>query len=191
MSNMSNIVSRQLNWLLNPINHLLNDPAVTDIHINGPGEDGQTPVFVKRGAERAIEIVPYTMRDLENIGVNAAALNRQDIAEDVPFCSTKFPGGQRVQLVRSPACPASQYAIAVRRPSAKAATPEELEQRGVFSSTRSSEVVRSAPRAVVTTMLEMKQAGRFRELLELAVANGFTVLWAGMVGTGETYNLII
>lgn len=189
MNDMTDIVARQLNWLLRPLDHLLSDPAVTDIHINAPGPNGQTPVFVKRGAERSVETVPLTMRDLENIGINAAALNRQDIAEDVPFCSTKFPAGQRVQLVRSPACPPSQYAIAVRRPSARTGTPEELERAGVFSRTRTSEAVRSAPRQVIADMLVLKRAGRFREMLELAVSNGLTVIWAGMVGTGKTYNL--
>lgn len=189
MNSMSNIVARQLNWLLRPLDHLLSDPTVTDIHINGPGPEGQTPVFVKRGAQRTIETLPLSMIDLENIGINAAALNRQDIAEDAPFCSTKFPAGQRVQLVRSPACPPSQYAIAVRRPSAKASTPEELERAGVFSRTKTSEAVRAAPRTVIADLLALKAAGNYRQMLELAVANGFTVIWAGMVGTGKTYNL--
>ena len=30
---MSGIVERQLTWLLRPIQHLLDDPAVTDLHI--------------------------------------------------------------------------------------------------------------------------------------------------------------
>lgn len=189
MSDMTAIISRQLNWLLRPIDHLLLDPAVTDIHINGPGPDGITPIFVKRGAVRSIETAPLTMRDLENIGINAAALNRQDIAEDAPFCSTKLPAGQRVQLVRSPACPPTQYAIAIRRPSAKTSTPEELEQQGVFSLTKPSDVIRSTSRQVIKDMLDLKAAGMYRQMLELAISNGLTVIWAGMVGTGKTHNL--
>lgn len=186
---MNSIIVGQLNWLLRPIESLLNDPTVTDIHINGATPEGITPVFVKRGGERSVFEVKLTMRDLENIGVNAAALNRQDIAEDVPFCSTKLPGGQRVQLVRPPALPPSQYAIAIRRPNARSSTPEELAKQGVFSMTRTAEQVRENPRKVITEMLALKEAGKFRELLEMAIANGFTVVWAGMVGTGKTHNL--
>jgi len=180
---------KQLEWLLQPIKYLLDDPLVTDIHINGAGVNNKTMVFVKRGAKRSVEIVNYSIQDLENIGINAAALNRQDISEDAPFCSTKLPQGQRVQLVRSPACPSNQYAIAIRRPSAKASTPEELEKNGVFSHTTTSEKIRSSPPSTIQDMIELKKSGRFREMLELAVKNGFTILWAGMVGTGKTYNL--
>ena len=108
---MSDIVSRQLNWLLRPIQPFLDDPTVTDIHINGPDPDGATTtLFVKQGAKRSRHKVPLTLVQLENIADNAAALMRQDIAEDAPFCATRLPGGQRVQIVRPPAVPEGRYA---------------------------------------------------------------------------------
>lgn len=187
---MSEIVRRQLEWLLRPIQAYLDDPTVTDIHINGPEPDGEnTTLFLKRGARRSEAVVPLTLRHLENIGDNAAALMRQDVAEDAPFCSTKLPQGQRAQIVRPPALPDGRYAIAIRRPSARSATPDELEKCGVFAETRTAETVRAQPRAIVTTLLEMKQAGKWKEMISLAIAHGFNVLWAGKVGTGKTYNL--
>ena len=187
---MSGHVAAQLNWLLRPIQPLLDDPRVTDLHINGPNPDGETTtVFVKRGAERDKEVVPLTLRHLENIGDNAAALSRQDVAEDAPFCSTKLPQGQRLQIVRPPALPTGRYAMAIRRPSARSATPDELVDAGVFSETLTAEAVRQAPRKVVLELLALRDAGKFREMIELAVRSGLNVVWAGMVGTGKTHNL--
>ena len=187
---MSSHVAAQLNWLLRPIQPLLDDPRVTDLHINGPNPDGETTtVFLKRGAERDKAVVPLTLRHLENIGDNAAALSRQDVAEDAPFCSTKLPQGQRLQLVRPPALPTGRYAMAIRRPSARSPTPDELVKAGVFSQTLTAEAVRQAPRSIVLELLALRDAGKFREMIELAVRNGFNVVWAGMVGTGKTHNL--
>lgn len=187
---MSSHVAAQLNWLLRPIQPLLDDPRVTDLHINGPNPDGETTtVFIKRGAERDKVVVPLTLRHLENIGDNAAALSRQDVAEDAPFCSTKLPQGQRLQIVRPPALPTGRYAMAIRRPSARSSTPDELVDAGVFSQTLTAEAVRQAPRSIVLELLALRNAGMFREMIELAVRNGFNVVWAGMVGTGKTHNL--
>lgn len=187
---MSPPAVRQLSWLLRPLQPLLDDPTVTDLHINGPDPGGETTtVFVKRGAIRSKETVPLSLRHLENIGINAAALMRQDIAEDAPFCSTRLPQGQRVQLVRPPAVPEGRYAIAIRRPAQQAPSIQDLIDYGLFSEVRTSETVRSQPRAVVQDMLEMKRAGRWAELITTAIQNGMNVVWAGMVGTGKTTDL--
>lgn len=187
---MSTIVSRQLEWLLRPIQHLLDDKSVTDLHINAPNPDGiTTNVFIKRGGVRTTEVVSLSMGQLENIGINAAALMRQDIADDVPFCSTKLPQGQRLQLVRSPAVPEGRYAMAIRRPTQKAATMQQLVDYGTFTEVRTAELVRTQPRRVITELLELKAAGRWPELIQMAIRNGLNVVWCGMVGTGKTYNL--
>lgn len=187
---MSDIVTRQLSWLLQPIQSYLDDPRVTDIHINGPNPDGETTtLFLKRGAERSQLVVPLSLRHLENIGDNAAAMMRQDVAEDAPFCSTKLPGGHRLQIVRPPALPDGRYALAIRRPAAKSSTPDELEAAGVFAETRTAEVVRTQPRAVVRDLAALKQAAKWKEMISLAIQHGFNVLWAGKVGTGKTHNL--
>jgi type IV secretion system protein VirB11 len=187
---MNDIISRQLNWLLRPIQPFLDDSTVTDIHINGPDPDGVTTrLFVKQGARRSQHKVPLTLNQLENIADNAAALMRQDIADDAPFCATRLPDGQRVQIVRPPAVPEGRYAMAIRRPSAKAASIQQLIDNGVFSEVRTAELVRTQPRPIVRELLELKAAQRWPELIALAIRNGFNVVWAGMVGTGKTYDL--
>ena len=187
---MSAIVSAQLAWLLHPIQPLLDDQTVTDLHINGINPDGETAnVFIKRGAVRSMDTVPLNLRMLKNIGDNAAAMMRQDVAEDVPFCAARLPQGQRVQIVLPPAVPHGRYALAVRRPAAKAATIQQLIDGGLFSEVRTSEAVRSQPRAVVRELLAMKAAGRWPEMISLAIRHGLNVVWAGKVGTGKTHDL--
>lgn len=187
---MSAIASRQLEWLLRPIQPLLDDPRVTDLHINGPDPEGNgTTVFVKRGSERDQIKAPLSLGVLENIGILAAAIMRQDIAEDAPFCSTRLPQGQRVQLVRPPAVPTGKYAIAIRRPSQTAPTIQQLGDYGLFSEVQTSEIVRAQPSSVVHDMLALKAAGKWSELLTMAIRNGMNVIWCGMVGTGKTTNL--
>ena len=187
---MSGVVARQLEWLLRPIQHLLDEQTVTDLHINAPNPDGETTnVFIKRDGVRTMEAVPLAMGQLENIGINAAALMRQDIAEDVPFCSTKLPQGQRLQLVRAPAVPEGRYAMAIRRPSQQAATIQQLIDYGTFSEVRTAELIRTQPRKVILELLELKAAGKWPELIQVAIRNGLNVVWAGMVGTGKTYDL--
>jgi type IV secretory pathway ATPase VirB11/archaellum biosynthesis ATPase len=116
-----------LRWLLRPIDGLLTDPAMTDLYINGPGE-GQC--FVERGHGVERITLPYTFDDLEDLAINAAALTRQDIAEDVPLVSTRFPDGHRVQIVRPPAIADNQFAFSIRQPRRETWTPSDLARGG-------------------------------------------------------------
>ena len=119
-----------LRWLLRPMEALLADPAMTDLYINGPGEGR---CFVDRGHGMERITLPYTFDDLEDIAINAAALTRQDIAEDVPLVSTRFPDGQRVQIVRPPAVADGQFAFSIRQPRQETWTPADLARGGVFA----------------------------------------------------------
>lgn len=100
-----------LRWLLRPIEALLADPAMTDLHINEPGA-----AYVDRGSGVERVSLPFTFADLEDIAINAAALTHQDIAEDVPLVSTRFPGGHRVQIVRPPAVGDGRIVFSIRQP---------------------------------------------------------------------------
>src|ERR1700712_5138710 len=126
---MTEAPEANLRWLLQPIDALLSDPAMTDLHINGPGG-----CFVDRGDGLEWVGLPYTLTDLEDIAINAAALTRQDIAEDVPLVSTRFPNGHRVQIVRPPAVADGQFAFSIRQPKKQTWTPDELAAAGVFAS---------------------------------------------------------
>lgn len=169
-----------LGWLLRPIQPLLDDPALTDLHINGPGV-----AFVDRGGGVERIVLPYTFEDLDDIAVNAAALTRQDIAEDVPLVSTRFPGGHRVQIVRPPAVADGQFAFSIRRPKAQAGTPDDLARGGVF--TRTTGHRRAAPRE--QELADLYRAGEWQRFLEAAIPARLNIVFSGTVGSGKTHCL--
>lgn len=170
-----------LRWLLRPIEPLLADPAMTDLHINGPGV-----AFVDGGCGMERISVPYTFGDLEDIAINAAALSRQDIAEDVPLVSTRFPDGHRVQIVRPPAVADGQFAFSIRQPKAESWTPAKLAAGGVFADAV-GRVQRLAPERERCALLY--RVGDWQGFLEAAVAARLNIVFSGTVGSGKTHNL--
>ena len=111
-----------LRWLLRSVQHVLDDPNLTDLHIQGPGF-----ALVDRGRGMEPLDLPYTLADLEDIAINAAALTGQDIAADVPIVSTRFPDGERVQIQRPPAVADGQLAFSIRKPKQQTWRPEQLD----------------------------------------------------------------
>lgn len=179
---MAAAAATNLRWLLLAAQDLLNDPNLTDLHINGPGE-GNAYVSRGRGIERIS--LPFTFDDLDDIAINAAALTRQDVAEDVPLVSTRLPDGQRVQIARPPAVPEGTIAISIRKPKAQAGTPADLAASGVFS--RASGIRR--PRHREAQLIELHRGQRWEDFLSLAIPSGLNVVWSGKMGTGKTHNM--
>lgn len=176
-----NAVEAQLRWLLRPFQHWLDDPGVTDVFINGPDR-----FFVKRSGRTTREDVRLGYEDLVDIGINAAALMAQDIGPDVPLCSTRFPDGHRVQLIRPPAVADGQYSISVRRPAATSPTLDDLANAGVFSQARLAD---TGPSSIDRELASLYRAGSWRAFLHLAVSSGKNLVFAGEVGSGKTHNL--
>jgi type IV secretion system protein VirB11 len=125
------------------------------------------------------------MSDLDNIAINAAALTRQDIAEDVPLVSTRFPDGQRVQIVRPPAVADGQFAFSIRKPQKLTATPDDLARGGTFATASQRRRVRKQQRELT----RLYEAGAWQAFLELAVAEKLIIVFCGQVGTGKTHML--
>src|SRR4051794_5494919 len=181
MTGMAESAEMNLRWLLQPLQGFLADPAMTDLHINGPGA-----AFVDRGAGMEQLPLPYTFGDLEDIAINAAALTRQDIAEDVPLVSTRFPDGHRVQIVRPPAVAEGQFAFSVRQPKKQTWTPDELATSGVFANAVGQ---RRGPPQDQARLTGLYRAGEWQEFLTLAVAARLNIVFSGTVGSGKTHNL--
>ena len=83
-----------------------------------PGHDG--PAYqrarhrlIDRGAGMEPLQLPYTLGDLEDIAINAAALTRQDIAEDVPHRLDPVPGRAAGADRAPPAVADGQFAFSI------------------------------------------------------------------------------
>ncbi len=180
-------IEKQLRWALRPLQPLMDDPSITDIHINGASKDGVCQVFVKRGATREQTQVNLTHADLVFIGANAAVSMGRRVAEDAPMSEAEFPNGERIQICAPPAVIKSQYSISYRRGSPTAPTLEQWRNSGVFDFTVASEA--AAERKILRDMREMKAAGKYDELLIAAFAHGLNVVFVGSVNSGKTFNI--
>jgi len=173
---------QNLRWLLRDIQPLLNDPALEDLYINGAG-DGTC--FISRGNGVEHLTLPYTMSDLNNIAINAAAFTRQDIAEDVPLVTTRFPDGQRVQIVRPPAVADGQFSFSIRKPKQISPTLKGLKEAGAFATAARTR----RPRLRQQDLQRLYRLGEWDEFLELAVREKLNIVFSGEVGTGKTHLL--
>ena len=102
---------RTLRLLLEPIARWLDDPCVTEICVNQPGE-----VWVERlGIWLCEPVSELDFVTLDSIATLAAAMTSQDVGPDKPLCATQLPDGQRVQICRPPAVAPNLLSITIRK----------------------------------------------------------------------------
>lgn len=183
---MNSQVGEQLRWALQPIQHILDDPTITDIHLHG-AQGPDTPVFVKRQGKRERMTVNLSRLQLDAIAQHAAVLNRSQITERMPSSPGRFPDGQRAHIVLASADAEDKTAISIRRTSAVSPSPEDLRRFGVFEKTVAAE--HAPEREGVRELLAMKDAGATEAFLSYAFANGFSGVFCGVVNSGKTYNM--
>ena len=171
-----------LTSLLRPVQPILDDPALTNFHINGPGH-----AFVHRrgrGKER-IEL-PYTVDDLEDIAINAACLNRGDDVDDTaPFAGGVLPGQHRVQIARPPATADGVVALSIRKPDPVTPTISGLKAGGLFDGTVGRGMPSRGRRR--PELAELYQSGDQAAFLDRAMALGLNVIIAGPQDVGKTH----
>ena len=119
---------RTLRLLIAPIQAWLDDPLVTEICINRPGE-----VWVERRGDWRVHAVPaLDVGILDAIATLAAAMTSQDVGPDRPLCATALPDGQRMQICRPPAVGPDLVSLTIRRPPSFRPTLTGLEGKGLF-----------------------------------------------------------
>jgi type IV secretion system protein VirB11 len=164
---------------LRALRPLLADPEVMELCINRPGE-----AFVETRAGWRRESLPFADFDwccrLAKLVANST---QQRIDESSPLLSAWLPGGERIQIAIPPATLAGCVAIAVRRPSDRAWSLEELARRGVFQRTRRSQ---AALDPAEVRLLEFLESGDYESFMRLAVASRKNVLVSGPTGSGKT-----
>ena len=144
---------------LGPIEPYLNDPSITEIMVNAPGE-----IFIEREGE--LEPVQAAFRDQEHI-LNVidrivAPLGRR-VDESTPFVDARLPDGSRVNAIIPPLALRSP-ALTIRRFSAEPFT---------------------LPRLVSLATLNAQMAG----FLQACVRSRLNILISGGTGSGKTSTL--
>jgi type IV secretion system protein VirB11 len=163
------------------ISNFLNNPDITEICINGPGQ-----IFVesKTGWEKVpVEQLTYERARQFCTAVVNESNTGQSITSSQPLVSFTFPTGQRAQFVIPPACEAGQISITIRLPSRKSFSLEEYRLSGFFDKIQNT----LAPVSESDyELIELKQKGDFAAFFSKAVFNRKNIVVAGATGSGKT-----
>ncbi|MDA9405914.1 P-type DNA transfer ATPase VirB11 [Bradyrhizobium sp. CCBAU 45384] len=164
---------------LEPLAPYLSDNTLTEIVVNRPGE-----VFVEGpdGWARH-EVAALTQAYLSHLATAAASHTRQDIGPEYPVVSTSLIGEERCQIVVPPAVPADTISLTIRKPSTLTMDLSALERAELFDEVRPANDELAADEH---QLLALKEAGQWREFLELAVRTRRNILISGATGSGKT-----
>ncbi len=168
-----------LTLTLAPLRPYLDDPTITEICINRPGELYLETAQGWRRQEFAAADFAWCVRLAKLI----AHYTRQRVDEESPLLSASLPSGERVQLVVPPATTAHTVAIAIRRPASHVWSVAQLADRGLFRSTRAAS---DAPAGVQHELTRLLEQRAYVEFMRLAVASRQNILVSGPTGSGKT-----
>ncbi len=168
-----------LDLTLRALRPLLRDGDVTEICINRPRE-----AYVESKAGwRHVPLEFATYEWCVSLAKLVANSTKQRIDPESPLLSAALPGGERIQIVLPPATTPGTVAITIRRPADEIWTLAELEQRGIFRSTRRAG---DAPDEAEVALLRHLEAQEYRQFMRLAVTSRKNILVSGPTGSGKT-----
>jgi pilus assembly protein CpaF len=158
---------------LAPFAAYLDDPAVTDLFVNG-----EAGLFVERG-DGPVPAADWRAPEDEvrELAVALIALGGRHIDDATPAVDVRLDGGIRVHAVLPPIA-AEGTAISIRVPRVQRPTLDELERSGMFG---------SAQRVV----LDAAVAGRENVLITGAAGSGKTTLLAALLSAAPSRERIV
>ena len=147
-------------------------PELTEIVINRPGE-----IFVEGpGGWARHEAATLTQEHLLHLATAAAGFTKQDVSAERPIVSTTLLGDERCQIVLPPAVAGGTVSLTIRKPAALTMSLRKLEKERLFDDVRAASEELSADEH---RLLALKEAGHWREFLELAVRAAATSSFPG------------
>lgn len=168
-----------VNWLLSPLRHFMQDREITEICINRPGE-----VFTEANSVWTRHEVPdLTLELLTSLATAIARYASNDIQDTTPVLSAIMPGGERVQIVRAPACEQGTVSVTIRKPSHQIRTLADYDQQGFFAHIKP---LTDALTVQERELLQLKEAGNYMGFLKRAVEMEKVIVVAGETGSGKT-----
>jgi len=171
--------SSALDLTLRALRPILTDREVTEICINRPGE----AYIETRAGWRCVPLAFATFDWCSSLAKLVANSTRQRVDAESPLLSAALPGGERIQIVLPPATTPGTVAITIRRPADEVWTLAELEQRGLFRSTRRAA---TGPDETEAELLRLLDARDYQAFLRLAVERRRNILVSGPTGSGKT-----
>jgi type IV secretion system protein VirB11 len=173
------VESSALDLTLRALRPLLNNPEVTELCINRPGE-----AFVETRSGWRREPLPFADFDwCRRLAKLVANSTRQRIEEESPLLSASLPSGERIQIVLPPATTAGCVAITIRRPSDQVWSIEDLTRSGIFRRARRAS---DALEDTEHELLRLLAAEDYETFMRLAVVSRKNILVSGPTGSGKT-----
>ena len=167
-----------LERFLEPLTPFLERDDVFEISINEPGL-----AFVETTAGSLPCPIPELTYDhLLTLAELIAHSTQQQISARHPLLSASLRSGDRVQVVRPPACESGKVVLSIRRHGVRDLSLEDYEAQGAF---RQVAFLRhhAAPANALRRLLA---AGRTAEFLQEAVRTRRNIIVSGGTGTGKT-----
>ena len=174
-------VNVYLTAYLDPLVPWLEDPAVSEILINRPGE-----VWVERAGQQTMSqhaVSGVTDKLIERLASQIARINSQAINREHPILAATLPTGERVQVIGPPAT-RSHWALAIRKQVLADVSLEDFAPQGGFRrvAIRSDGVIDNT----TTTLRSQLESGDIGGFLRQAVAARKTMLISGGTSAGKT-----
>ncbi|MDX2113120.1 MAG: P-type DNA transfer ATPase VirB11 [Alphaproteobacteria bacterium] len=167
-----------LETYLIPLRKFFDQPNVSEISINVPGE-----VWVEIGGDMTRHEVPeFDLSHLKSLGRLVAQATEQKISEEMPLLSATLPDGYRIQVVFPPACEANTIAMSIRKQTIMNLDLDQYEAIGAFQNT----IVRKEPNAIDKKLRELLNAGAVKDFIREAILAKKNIIISGGTSTGKT-----
>lgn len=168
-----------LRTYLAPFTRWLDDPDITDILVNRPGE-----VWVDTSTGlQCIEAPDVTDVMLQRLAQQIAAHASQGMNRQHPLLAAALPDGARVQIIAPPAT-RQHMALAIRKHRVQNLTLADYETAGAFSSSRSA--ASAAGARVDLELRAMLDRGEVAAFLAAAIRARKNIVISGGTGSGKT-----
>jgi type IV secretion system protein VirB11 len=169
-----------LRALLDPIQHLLDDPEITEIVVNKPGEVATE----KNGEWEWHDINALDFRALDAIGILSGRANGRESDSEHPYCRGTLPDGERIMTCRAPVTVSPDIiACCIRKPPKKARRTSDPDFVGIFRNTNTMTAVEAAQNSDIVQLYHKKDWGNF---WPAAARARLTIGIAGETGSGKT-----
>lgn len=177
------MMSDTLDYLLEPIDHWLNDPAVEDVCLQEPGAAW---VFTQGHYIRYPVNLDATA--IDDLAIVAGAQRERDFNESNPILGIDLVGRNgRLHAIGKP-CIESCTAITIRRGSSEWPTIEELVSQGLFRNVTRGKRARTKIDDELSALYRNATTDeQWGEFLTLATQVGKTIVIAGENATGKTH----
>jgi type IV secretion system protein VirB11 len=168
---------------LRPLRRQLDAPGVLEVCVNRPGQ-----MIVETAEGWQLTPAPeLTLERCLSLATAVATYSDQQVSQEHPLLSATLPTGERVQFVIPPAVTRDTVSITIRKPARLTRHLDDFEREGLFE--RTAFVSRSEAGELLPferELIALRDAGRYADLLRLAVRRHQTIVVSGRTGSGKT-----